>query len=175
MNIEFNSTIQDIIDFNLFHMAHSSSIKKQLLLMRVLVGLSIPLVSCAFYIIIFHSINVFIVICSAFAGLVAFADYPRTNRKIAIGRIRKMLSEGDNQALLGHRAISLSPDGMFIKTSIGESKIIWSAIDKVAQNNKHIFLYTSSINALVIPKNCFKSEKEKQEFLEYVNTYHQQK
>jgi hypothetical protein len=173
MNIEFERTIQDVIDFNLFHMAHSSTIKRQLLLMQVLTGLLvIPLVFSIFYL-LYHSIDAFAIIVSVLAGVIAFALYPQSNRKSTIKRIRKVLSEGNNNALLGRQVVSLSPEGVFIKNQAAESKFIWSAVDKIAENDKHVYLYTSSINALVIPKNCFQSEKEKQEFLEYINKYRQ--
>ncbi len=175
MNIEIERTIQDVIDFNLFHMAHSPSIKRQLLLMQVLTGLLvIPLAFGIFYL-VYHSINAFAVVVSVLAGVLAFALYPQSNRKSTIGRIRKMLSEGGNTALLGHQVISLSPEGIFVKNQAVESKIAWSTVGKIAENDKYVYLYTSSINALVIPKKCFQSDKEKQEFFEYVDTYRQQK
>jgi hypothetical protein len=175
MNIEFERTIQDVVDFNLFHMAHSPSIKKQMLLMQVLTGvLVIPLVFSIFYL-VYHSINFFTFIVSISAGAFAFALYPQSSRKSTISRIKKMLSEGNNKALLGHQVVSLSPEGIFVKNQTAESKIIWSTVDKVVENEKHIYLYTSSINALVIPKNCFPSEKEKRDFFEYANKFRQQK
>lgn len=175
MNIEFERTIQDVIDFNLFHMAHSPSIKRQLLLMQVLTGLLvIPLVFSIFYL-VYHSINTFAIIISILAGVLAFALYPQSSRKSTVSRIKKMLSEGNNNALLGHQVVSLSPEGIFVKNQASEAKIIWSTVGRITDNDKHVYIYTSSINALVIPKYCFQSEKAKQDFLEYVNKYRQQK
>ncbi len=175
MNIEFERTIQDVVDFNLFHMAHSPSIKRQLMLMQVLTGLLvIPLVFSVFYL-VSHSINAFTVIVSLLAGVLVFVLYPQWSRKSTANRIKKMLSEGSNNALLGHQVVSLSPEGIFVKNQAAESKIIWSTVDKVAENDKHIYLYTSSINALVIPQECFRSEQEKQELLEYIEKHRLQK
>jgi hypothetical protein len=156
-------------------MAHSPSIKRQLLLMQVLTGLLvIPLVFSIVYL-VYHSMNAFTVVASILAGVLVFVLYPQVTRKSTINRIKKMLSEGNNNALLGRQVVSLSPEGIFVKNQTAESKINWSTVDKVTENDKHVYLYTSSINALVIPKNCFQSEKEKQEFLEYVNKHRQQK
>jgi uncharacterized membrane protein YbhN (UPF0104 family) len=175
MNIEFERTIDDVIDFNLFHMAHSSSLKKQVLITQVLIGvLIIPLVFCVLYL-MFNLANAFTIIASILAGIAIFALYPQIVRKSTTSRIRKMLSEGSNKAMLGHQVVSLLPEGIFSKNQATESKINWSAVEKVVQSEKHFFLYTSSINALVIPKISFSSEKEKGEFLEYVNTHLQQK
>ena len=175
MNIEFERTIQDVLDFNLFHMAQSPSIKRQLLLMQIITSLLvIPLPIGIFYL-AFHSINAITVVASILAGVLVFVLYPQVAQKLTINRIKKMLSEGNNNALLGRQIVSLSPEGIFVKNQTAESKINWSTVDKVTENDKHIYLYTSSINALVIPKNGFRSEKEKQEFLAEVNKHRQQK
>ena len=175
MNIEFERTIQDVIDFNLFHMAHSPSIKRQLLLMQVLTGLLVIPLPFGIVYLVYHSMNAVIVVFSILAGVLVFVLYPQVARKSTINRIKKMLSEGNNNALLGRQVVSLSPEGIFVKNQTAESKINWSTVDKVTENDKHVYLYTSSINALVIPKNDFQSEKEKQEFLAYVNKHRQQK
>ncbi len=173
MNIEFERTIEDIIDFNLFHMTHSPSTKRQLLLMRVLTGAlaAIPVFGIGY--LLYHSINASTLVLSILAGFVAFAFYPQANRQSTIKRINKMLSEGNNNTLLGHQVISLSPEGIYTKNPTTESKINWSAIGRVVESDAHVYLYTSSINALVIPKKCFRTEKERQDFLEYVNKYRQ--
>jgi hypothetical protein len=118
-----------------------------------------------------HKLNIPISIISILAGVLASILYPQVNRKATIRRVKKLLAEGDNKTLLGHQVISFSPEGIFAKSQTSESKITWSAIDKVTQTDKHFFLYTSSINALVIPKKCFRSEKESKEFWDYINQY----
>jgi hypothetical protein len=175
MNIEFERTIDDVIDFNLFHIAHSSSIKRQMLLMQVLTGVLVVLLVFGVLYVNFQILNVFTMVVSILSGILVFALYPQVTRISTINRIRKMLNEGNNKALFGRQIITLSPEGIFSKNQLTESKINWSAVEKVAQSDKHFFLYTSSINALVIPKKCFQSEKESMEFFEHVNMYCQQK
>lgn len=114
MSIEFERTIQDVIDFNLFHMKHSPSIKRRMLLMQV----SSSLLFILLFFIIFlgsHFINVFTIFVSILAGVLQFVLYPNYNRKSTINGIKKMLSEGNNNALLGHQLVSLSPEGIFLK------------------------------------------------------------
>ena len=174
MNIEYDRTIQDVIDFNLFHMSHSSSIKRQLLRMQILtVVLVLPLVFSIFYL-INHTINIFTLIITILSGILAFVLYPQFSRESTISRIRKMLGEGSNRAMLGHQVVTFSPEGIFRKNQSTESKINWSAVEKVVQSDKHFFLYISSINALEIPKSCLPSEKEQKDFLEYINAHLQQ-
>ncbi|HAV76674.1 MAG TPA: hypothetical protein DCX53_04890 [Anaerolineae bacterium] len=171
MNIEFERTVDDLIEFNLFHMANSSSIKRQLFTVQLLVGVLVLILLFVIFYLQYHYLSTSLIVISILCGVLAFAVFPIVNRKSTISRIKKMLTEGDNKAMLGHQAISLSPEGILGKNRSSESKINWSAIDKVVQNEKFFFLYISSVNAIVIPKSCFQSQKVQQEFLEYVNVH----
>ncbi len=171
MNIEFERTIDDVIDFNLFHMTHSSSIRQELISVQIFSGLLTASLIFSILYFVYHKLDTFTSIICTLAGVLVYVLYPQISRKSTVRRIKKMLAEGDNKALLGHIVISFSPEGLFIKNQASESKINWSAIDKVAQSEKHFFFYTSSVNALVIPKDCLHSEKEKQDFLEYIDKY----
>jgi hypothetical protein len=82
-----------------------------------------------------------------------------------------LLKEGNSSALVGHQILDFSPDGIFSKSPVGEGKINWASIDKVIPSEKCFYLYTSSLNALVVPKSCFRSENEQKDFLEYVNSH----
>jgi hypothetical protein len=188
MNIEFERTIEDLIDFNLFHMAHSATFKQQKFTVQVLVGIFVAMLIFGFFYLLFGfldsifgiiflsrpGMSYFILIISLLLGTWGFIQFPSIDHKQTISKIKKMLNEEDNTKMLGHQAISLSPEGIFSKSQAGESKVNWSAISKVEKNDKRFFLYLGSVNAIIIPKDCFKSEKEQQDFLEYVNKYRHQ-
>ncbi len=171
MNIDYERTIDDIIEANLFHASHSPSIKKQLLFARIVITVFIILTALTVSYIEENRFTLFSLILSIFAGVLIFALYPRMNHKASIRRLKKLLNEGNNKAMLGHQIISLTPECIYSKTQAGESKINWLTINKVMQNDKYVFLYTSSINALVIPKTAFPSEREQEFFLEYINIH----
>jgi hypothetical protein len=189
MNIEFERTIDDLIDFNLFHITHSATIKQQRFLSQVLTGVFVAVLIFGFFYLLFGVLDsifgvfylrqpgiiYFILIISLLFGAYGFIRFPSINRQQTIRKIEKMLNEENNKEMLGLQVLSLSPEGIFSKSQAGESKVNWSAISRIAQNDKHLFLYLGSVNALVIPKSCFKSEKEQQDFLEYVNTHYQVK
>jgi hypothetical protein len=115
------------------------------------------------------------IVSSVIGGLIIFVFYLPFYRWINTRQARKLLKEGDNKAVLGHHELSLSPEGIFVRTQTSESKTSWSAITKVLQNDQYVFLYVSSINAFVIPKKAFANESTLQEFLDYIDTHSEQK
>lgn len=175
MNIEFERTVDDLIEFNLFHMANSSSIKRQVFTGQLFIGVLVSISLFGIYYLQYHYLSTPLVIVGILCGALASVVLRLASRQSTISRIRKMLNEGNNEAILGHQTISLTSEGILGKSPSSESKINWSAIDKVAQNEKFFFLYISSVNAIVIPKSCFRSHKEQQEFLEYINVHRGQR
>jgi len=175
MNIEFERTVDDLTEFNVFHLANSSSMKRQLFATQLLLSMLIPFVLIGIPYLGGQDISTFRIIYGMLAGVLMFVLFPYINRKATISRTKKVYSEGNNQAMLGHQAISLSPEGILGKNQAGESKINWSAVSELAQNEKYYFLYIGSVNAIVIPKNCFHSPEEEKAFLEYINAHREQK
>ena len=170
MVYEFERTIDDIIDFNLFHMTHSPSLKRQTQAYRVLASMLIFFVPVSVALFSGNSVSSFNLIFGFLMGLLFFVVYPYLTRRSVKRRIQKMLSEGENKTMLGHCRMTLLPEGISTKTEHSEGRIDWSAIIKIAESEKHVYLYTGSINAFVVPRTAFENDEAKQEFLDYVST-----
>ncbi len=177
MIVEYERTVEDIIEFNLFHMSHSPSIRKQTLITQIIVAVLVFIGSLVIGY-LFHqetkALTSFDYIVALVVSISCFYAVPPFNRAEVRRGFRKATSEGDNKAILGRHTVSLTKDNIFIKTQVGESKYIWSSINKVMQNDKYVFLYVSSINAIMIPVEAFTSNRSLLEFLDYVNTCREQ-
>ncbi len=169
MILEFERTIDDIVDFNLFHQAHSPSIKKQMWAYRVLFTLLIAFVPIIISYFMRHSVLTLNTILGLLVSVLFFIAFPNMARRSTAQRVQSMLNEGENRSMLGHCVITLSPEGISTKAVGSEGRIDWSTITKVSQSEKHIFLYIGSINAYVIPKTAFANDDAKREFLNYVS------
>jgi hypothetical protein len=104
------------------------------------------------------------VVAGLVGGMFFFIRYPTYARSEIINNITKTFREDGNEGSLGEQKIEVSAQAIMYANQAGESKINWSAISKVAQNDKYIFLYTSSMNAIIIPRNVFSDAKVEQEF-----------
>ena len=104
-----------------------------------------------------------------FGGVMYFVT-PYIYKRNIVGQVRKLLKEGSNMSLLGHYEMHLSPDEIQYKMLASETKLKWSSVDKVVQNDRYIFIYIGAIQALIIPKSAFPSNSQQKEFLDYVNS-----
>jgi len=82
---------------------------------------------------------------------------------------RRMLAEGQNSGYYGPCSLSIEPDGLRETKSTGESVRTWSAVEKVLVTDTHAFIYTSAVEAFVLPRRAFHSADAFQEFVNEVS------
>jgi len=55
-------------------------------------------------------------------------------------------------------------EGFIEKNKAGESKVSWSSIESVGENENYYFLFLGRMNAHVLPKGSFPDEASREEF-----------
>ena len=50
----------------------------------------------------------------------------------------------------------------------GQSNRNWSSVERIVVTDRHAFIYTSTIEAFILPKRAFEDETHCQEFIEQV-------
>ncbi|WP_249315780.1 YcxB family protein [Bacillus sp. FJAT-49711] len=63
-----------------------------------------------------------------------------------------MIKEGGNDGLLGEHNMMLSDEGIMDSTSNGVTKVTWSGIKTISEDQHNIYLYNSSVSAYILPK-----------------------
>ena len=176
ITIEFEHTIEAIIEFNLFHMSLSPSIRLQKLVGQIITAsFSFCGALAVSYILRARVLTSFDYLVALAISIGSFYFLPYLQRRDIIRGYHKISKEGYNKAVLGHQTISLTPENIFIKAPGSESRINWSSIDRIEQNEKFIFLYISSMSAIVIPKIVFSADNSLSDFLNYINAHREPK
>ena len=68
-----------------------------------------------------------------------------------------MKQEKPDKGQLGKHRVKLNEAGLVEATAVSESRTSWAGVDRVEQNEKYIFIYTSPAAAHMIPKRAFSS------------------
>lgn len=102
----------------------------------------------------------------AYAGIVVLGAawqifYSRTNIR---QQGMKVAEDPENSALYLEVQLDINDSGINKKNSVLETKYSWQAFNKKEETPAHYFLFTSSVEALIIPKRIFKTAEEKQQF-----------
>jgi len=80
---------------------------------------------------------------------------------------RRMLSEGKNSGFYGDCSITLDEDGIRETKSSGETMRKWPSVEKIVVASEYLFIYTSGIEAFVVPRRAFALDAEFNAFAEY--------
>lgn len=166
MKLEYEITKQDYIDFNIYHMNHSITMKRSLFIQRFFIPI-IFLILPIFLVKItdtplLYWFGVFII---SFVLWIIY--YPKFFKKSVERNISKMLEEGKTTGILGNHIFLYTEEGVVDKTEFSETS--YNLIEKVVESEAHIFIYVSAVMAYIIPIRIFGSVDEKENFLNILN------
>lgn len=170
MNISYELTKDDYIEFNLFHLKHSKTIRKTLFVQRYIVSvlfLIMPFITYRFSEIpLTYWVSVFIIVY-----LLWVVYYPKYFRKSVKRRILRMIEEGKNESILGSKRLDVNSEGIVEKSRNNEVKTNWDSIESIEETEKYIFIYVSAVSAYIVPKRAFKTPADNENFINTVNSY----
>lgn len=105
----------------------------------------------------------FIVITFAVVALLTWL----IEKRMTHSAIRQLVKEEKpDKGQLGRHTVKLEEAGVVASTEVGEQRTAWRGIDRVEQDPKYIFIYTTPAAAHVIPKRAFASPSDAEKFCE---------
>jgi hypothetical protein len=177
--IEYELRLDDLVAFNVFHNRTSLAARRQYLL-----GLwTFPVMWTMLCVIIWRladhergePLQTFLALLPLFCGgPLHLLLYPWRYRRKLRRIVKGMVAEGHNRGILGRRSLLLGPEGIVERTEQRTATYQWSGIERHVLYEVHLFIYTSALDAIVVPKRAFASqgdfEKLHQTMCDYLNT-----
>lgn len=158
----------DYFEFNRYHIFSSPAYKKTMLFNQF--GAPTILFACGLFLrtimkekFLSYSFNIFVGII-AILWMIFFKWITTNELKRTIGKLKK----SGKLPLRGDVAISFENDFFVETTEIGESKIKYSAIEHVVMTEKAIYLYTSVMEATLLPLTIFSDEQKRDDFIAFI-------
>ncbi|PAE37875.1 YcxB family protein [Bacillus sp. 7884-1] len=155
MVINYHLTEEDYLKFNMFHINNSESANKSLKTQRF----ATPFVYIIFAYIFANLADIpflYALIPFLIVGILWVIFYPKYFQTRILSQTKKMIREGKNEGLLGEHTMTLSEDGIVDSNPNGETKVNWTGIIKLKEDDSNIYLYNSSVSAYIIPKRELK-------------------
>lgn len=161
---EYELTKADYVEFNLCHAKHSKQVKKMLLIYRVL-GPIIILIG-GYYITAYKDL-MGIVIYSIAAVLWAIF-FPKIHFKSIERNIKRLIDEGKDTSLFELRKVQIDEKGITEEIIEDGTFKKWNKIVKIETSIDNIFIYTSDLDALIVPRQVIGSDQAVQELIQYM-------
>ncbi len=164
MRIDFTLTQEDYIAYNIHHIENSPSLKRALNIQRY--GLALIFLIFPFIIAAMTSISLtlwLLVYGTIFVVWIRF--YPKYYMNSTRKRIIRLIQEGNSASLLGDRSVILTDEAVEEISPQGESRVTWGSIERIDETDEYIYIYTSPVNAYLVPTRAFEGTAQKSEFL----------
>ncbi|MCK5061449.1 YcxB family protein [Candidatus Parcubacteria bacterium] len=164
MEISYKLDEKDFVEYNMFHFKHSKTVKKLVNSKYFYSGFFLFLYLLISFFsdwepAIMASYSTFLIL----ALLFYFAwdkYYYRQMKK----NVKKLISEDANNGLVGDQKMIISEEGIKTVNEYKKSETTWAGVNKLMENNNYFFIYIAAYQAYVVPKRCFNSKEDKDNF-----------
>jgi hypothetical protein len=166
MEITFEVGPDELVAFNLYHLKHSPTVRRQYRIRLFTVPLLMALVAITLFLSADDKLAALpALVVVGFLCLVYLLLFPGLRRRGIKKQVRRLIAEGKNAGIFGQHRISITPQEVREVLSVGDSSRRWSAIERIAETDDHVFIYISALSAYIIPKLAFNNELACQQFI----------
>jgi hypothetical protein len=152
MRLRYENTMEDLLAFQAYHIAHSPTMKRMQVGNRW--GGALVIFGLTLWIAKLDTGNMFAGLIGAGVGAGVYAlIYPLLVRRSIRRRTLKLYAEGQNKGFLGEHELEVADDGLIGRSPYSESKIAWGTVERIETTPEYTFLYVGSVSAYIIPHN----------------------
>ncbi len=158
---EYQLSVDDYVEFNIYHTKNSKTVKNRILFIQILVPIVLMLISIIYY------GNLLGISISFITSVLYFIFIPQRHLMILRKMINKMVNEGDKGDIFELKKYKIDDTGIFWTSSTSEGKYNWSGVVKMCDLEEFIYLYFNPVQALIIPKRIIGDDSQ---FVEFCRT-----
>jgi hypothetical protein len=167
MQIHYQLTLEDVLAFNWYHIRNSKRLRRGYYFNQACVILG-ALVATMFWSKGSFSLRLLVFLIAAAVGMVLYHLYYEWWIRHSS---KKLYAEGQNKGVLGNHILAIDSEGVLEISDVGESRTMWSGIEKIEENDQYVFIYVGALQAHIIPKRAFMSENEAARFSQLAQTH----
>ncbi len=112
----------------------------------------------------------FLATCIVMSTLMLAGRRGPTRRQVRM--IDKIFEDTRNRVVLGRHQMKLLPEHIEVSTDYSRGEVSWEGVERVEQDDSHIYVYVSALNAYVINKRYFPTREAAQLFYEQAYRLH---
>ncbi len=169
MLIEYENSLDDVLYLNLYHYQHSPAFRTRRLLFRF----TLPVFAVLAWLALIYMNP-----SAAMSGLpllvvavVWIGFSPRLLQRNIRRQVLKLHMQGQIGSTVSRHRLSLPREAVTDKTETAKAKTMWKDVRRIVTTKRHVFIYTSTEMAHIIPKNSFSDESKCREFVEAAKRY----
>jgi hypothetical protein len=160
---DYQLTKEDYVEFNQYHYKNSKSFMKDIMLLRVL----FPILLLLFPVLMGKKLDMIYISIFVLISTVWIIFLPKYLWKAINKKIIKMVEENKNGDLFTLKHTTINESGVYWKSEYSEGHYNWNSVIKINETDQFIYIYVSSVQAVVISKQLSSNGIDIMKLLEF--------
>lgn len=164
MELHYEITEQDFIDYNLYFIAHDAMTQKTIRRMSTLTAVLVLVGGTALMYLLDTlspvSVSMYVVLAAVcfFGCPVWFTHKARKN-------VHRTIERASNRHICGPKTLRLTDTGVQLVGESEDSSYPYAAFQRVITAEKQVYLYLDDLSALIVPRRAFPDEEARRTFV----------
>ena len=164
MELHYEITEQDFIDYNLYFIAHDAMTQKTIRRMSTLTAVLVLVGGTALMYLLDTlspvSVGMYVVLAAVcfFGCPVWFTHKARKN-------VHRTIERASNRHICGPKTLRLTDTGVQLVGESEDSSYPYAAFQRVITAEKQVYLYLDDLSALIVPRRAFPDEEARRTFV----------
>lgn len=150
MKLNYDLTEKDYIDFTIFHHQSTDNYKKQGMILRFILPLVFVPVIYGIGTVIFKQPRIYWIIISIVFYLYWALPFNKRHRKLLEKEVKRNLARNNNDSMLGEKTLIIEEHFVKVHDENTQESIAKNAIVDIVENGDAIYMYISSVQAVII-------------------------
>jgi len=171
MQLKFDLTKEDVIAFNMYHYAHSPSLRRKKWV-NLVWGMVLALVCVLAAIAVKGSGGSADFLWSLLVSIPLYiACYPFLLRRAQRTAVERLIAEGQNRDQFGKKQVTITPIEITAGGDLTSTTVRWKAVERIEVAEAYAYVYFSALQAVIIPRRAFASDEEFSAWVETARKY----
>lgn len=175
LRVDYELTLDDLVEFNFYHFNHSAAYRRRLWLMRIL-ALTVALVVTLG---LFAGVRdwtgalAFLLVPGIFVIFLVYATLPSRRKASLRSTLEGMFREGRNANLFSLHRVWISPTGIRRISRYTDTTYQWPVVEKIVATEQGVYIYDSAASAILVPRSAFADQGDFDRFVETARQFWQ--
>ena len=170
MELHYDITKQDYIDFNLNYFVNNAMIQRSILMTRIATAV---LVIVGGTVLMYWVKGLSVLSVAVYLALAAlcFFGTPWYMKRKVVKNTERILRNANNKQLCGPKTLTLREDEFELSGETEDTVYQYEAVQRTATDAGHYYIFVDEFSAVIVPFSAFEDETQKKAFYERITAH----
>lgn len=170
MELHYDITKQDYIDFNLNYFVNNAMVQRSILMTRIATAV---LVIVGGTVLMYWVKGLSVLSVAAYLALAAlcFFGTPWYMKRKVVKNTERILRNANNKQLCGPKTLTLREDEFELSGENEDTVYKYEAVQRTATDTGHYYIFVDEFSAVIVPFSAFADEEQKKAFYKRITAH----